>query len=196
MARRSARDKAETHERIVERAAKAFREQGSGVGIGEVMKDLGLTHGGFYRHFESKEDLLVEAVAHALSEVADRLDRIAEQVEPHEQLAAIITAYLSTEQLRHPETWCALATLAADIGRQSAAVRKRLDLALTAYMERLEKYMPGENAGERRGTFVVLFSGMAGAMAMARACGDKDMRERILSATRNFYLTTFTGRAP
>ena len=57
MARRSSADKAETHERIVEHAAQAFREHGSGVGIGEVMKDLGLTHGGFYRHFESKDDL-------------------------------------------------------------------------------------------------------------------------------------------
>jgi len=195
MARRSAAEKAETHERIVEHAAKAFREHGTGVGIGEVMKDLGLTHGGFYRHFESKDDLLVAAISAALSEVADRFDRIAEKVEPPEQLAAIITAYLSTEHLRHPETWCALATLAPDIGRQSAAVRKRLDGALTQYMERMSKYMPGANDDERRGTFVVLFSGMSGAMAMARACGDKDMRERILSATRAYYLATFAAAA-
>jgi TetR/AcrR family transcriptional repressor of nem operon len=193
MARRTAAEKAETHERIVEHAAKAFREHGSGVGIGEVMKELGLTHGGFYRHFESKDDLLVAAVSQALSDVADRLDRIAEKAEPSQQLASIITAYLSTEQLRHPETWCALATLASDIGRQSAAVRKRLDAALTDYMVRMAKYMPGGNEDERRGAFVVLFSGMSGAMAMARACGDKDMRERILSATRDFYLATFAA---
>jgi TetR/AcrR family transcriptional repressor of nem operon len=191
MARRTASEKAETHERIVEHAAKAFREHGSGVGIGEVMKELGLTHGGFYRHFESKDDLLVVAISQALSEVADRLERIAEKAEPAGRLAAIITAYLSTEHLRHPETWCALATLAPDIGRQPAAIRKRLDGALTNYMERMAKYMPGENDDARRGTFVILFSGMSGAMAMARACGDKDMRERILSTTRDYYLATF-----
>jgi TetR/AcrR family transcriptional repressor of nem operon len=191
MARRSAADKAETRERIVSHAAQAFREHGSGVGIGEVMKDLGLTHGGFYRHFESKDALLVAAIARALSEVADRLERVAEGVEPPGRLAAIITAYLSAEHLRHPETWCALATLAPDIGRQSAAVRKRLDGALRHYMERMAKYMPGESEDERRKTFVILFSGMAGAMAMARACGDKDMRERILSGARDYYLATF-----
>jgi TetR/AcrR family transcriptional repressor of nem operon len=114
MARRSAAEKAETHERIVEHAAQAFREHGSGVGIGEVMKELGLTHGGFYRHFESKDDLLVAAISQALSEVADRLERIAEKVEPAKRLEAIITAYLSTEHLRHPETWCALALYGAD----------------------------------------------------------------------------------
>jgi TetR/AcrR family transcriptional repressor of nem operon len=194
MARRSAADKAETHERIVEHAAQAFREHGSGVGIGEVMKELGLTHGGFYRHFESKDDLLVAAISQALSEVADRLARIAEKVEPAEQIGAIITAYLSTEHLRHPETWCALATLAPDIGRQTATVRKRLDAALAQYMQRMAKFMPGENDDERRKNFVILFSGMSGAMAMARACGDKDMRERILSATRDYYLATF-GRS-
>ncbi len=191
MARRSATEKAETHERIVEHAAQAFREHGSGVGIGEVMKELGLTHGGFYRHFESKDDLLVAAISKALADIAVRLDRIAERAEPGKQLEAIITAYLSTEQLRHPETWCALATLAPDIGRQSAAVRKRLDAALLTYMQQMAKYLPGANDDERRRNFVVLFSGMAGAMAMARACGDKDMRERVLSATREYYLTAF-----
>jgi TetR/AcrR family transcriptional repressor of nem operon len=179
---------------MVEHAAQAFRERGSGVGIAEVMKELGLTHGGFYRHFESKDDLLVAAISQALSEVADRLARIAEKVEPAEQLDAIITAYLSTEHLRHPETWCALATLAPDIGRQPAAVRKRLDAALAQYMQRMAKFMPGETDDERRKNFVILFSGMSGAMAMARACGDKDMRERILSTTRDHYLATF-GRS-
>jgi TetR/AcrR family transcriptional repressor of nem operon len=193
MARRSAAEKAETHERIVEHAAQAFREHGSGVGIAEVMKELGLTHGGFYRHFESKDDLLVAAISQALSEVADRLDRIAEKVEPAKQLEAIITAYLSAEHLRHPETWCALATLAPDIGRQSAAVRKRLDGALARYMERMARYMPGENENQRRTNFVILFSGMSGAIAMARACGDKDMRDRILGATREHYLAEFAG---
>jgi TetR/AcrR family transcriptional repressor of nem operon len=195
MARRSAADKAETHERILEHAARAFREHGSGVGIGEVMKDLGLTHGGFYRHFESKDDLLVAAISRALSDVAERLERVAEKVEPAEQLGAIIAAYLSTEHLRHPETWCALASLAAEIGRQPAAVRKRLDEALMQYMVRMARYMPGATDDERRANFVVLFSGMSGAMAMARACGDREMRERVLATTRDYYLSAFTATA-
>jgi TetR/AcrR family transcriptional repressor of nem operon len=196
MARRSAEEKAETHERILAHAAKAFRQHGSGVGIGEVMKELGLTHGGFYRHFESKEDLLVAAISQALTDVADRFDRIAAKAEPGGELAAIITAYLSPEHLRHPETWCPLATLAPDIGRQPAAVRSRIDAALTQYMVRMAAYMPGADETERRVNFTVLFSGMSGAMALARACGDKDMRERILTATREHYLATFAGARP
>jgi TetR/AcrR family transcriptional repressor of nem operon len=196
MARKSAADKAQTHERIIERASRAFREHGSGVGIGEVMKELGLTHGGFYRHFESKDELLVEAIARSLDEVAERFDRIAQTAAPGKELQAIITAYLSAEHLRHPETWCALATLAPDIGRQPAAVRKQIDGALQRYMGRMAKYMPGESEEERRANFVILFSGMSGAMAMTRACGDKDMRERVLGTTRDYYLTSFAGGAP
>lgn len=195
MARKSAADKAETHERIIERASQAFREFGSGVGIGEVMTELGLTHGGFYRHFQSKDDLLVEAIARSLDEVAERFDKIAQAAAPGRALAAIITAYLSQEHLRHPETWCALATLAPDIGRQPAPIRKRLDAALQRYMGRMAKYMPGATEDERRGNFVIIFSGMSGAMALTRACGDKDMRERVLSATREYYLRTFAGPA-
>jgi TetR/AcrR family transcriptional repressor of nem operon len=196
MARRSAADKAETHERIIERASRAFREYGSGVGIGDVMKELGLTHGGFYRHFESKEDLLVQAIARSLDEVAERFDKIAEAAAPGKRLEAIITAYLSAEHLRHPETWCALATLAPDIGRQPAAIRKRVDLALQRYMVRMAKYMPGTTEDERRRNFVILFSGMSGAMALTRACGDKDMRERVLGTTRDYYLSVFAGVPP
>jgi TetR/AcrR family transcriptional repressor of nem operon len=195
MARRSASEKAETHERILERASQAFRERGTGVGIGDVMSDLGLTHGGFYRHFGSKDDLLVEAVSRSLTEVAERFDRIAAKAEPGAELAAIITAYLSHEHLRHPETWCALATLAADLGRQPQAVRKRIDGALQAYMARLTKYMPGADVMEKSRNFIVLFSGMSGAMAMTRACGDKEMRDRILTTTREYYLATF-ARSP
>lgn len=193
MARRSATDKAQTREQILLRASQAFRANGSGVGIGEVMKELGLTHGGFYRHFESKDELLIEAVALSLAEIADKLDHVAEQAEPGRQLEAIITAYLSPEHLRHPETWCALATLAPDIARQPAAIRKRLDGAMLAYMEKMAKYMPGSTPNERTANFLILFSGMAGAMAMARAMGDKAIRDQVLALARHHYIKTFAA---
>lgn len=191
MAKRSAADKAETHQDILRHASEAFRSRGSGVGISEVMKELGLTHGGFYRHFESKDDLLIEAIALSLTQIADRLERIAQQAQPGSERAAIITAYMSEEHLRHPETWCALATLSPDIGRQPTPVRKRLDGALVGYMERMTKYMPGSTPQERSSAFLVLFSGMAGAMAMTRAMGDKDMRHHVLDVARTYYLKNF-----
>ncbi len=194
MARRTSAEKADTHSAIVKQAAKLFLERGSGVGIADVMEDAGLTHGGFYRHFENKDDLIVEAVSLSLEQLAQRLTRAAERAEPGHELEAIITAYLSNEHLAHPESWCALAALAGDLGRLPARARKRLDAALSEYMGRLIGYMPGQTTDEKRRDFVVLISGMAGAIAMLRAFGDKAMREGALSMVRDYYLTTFAGR--
>ena len=195
MARRTAAEKADTHAAIVRQAAKLFREHGSGVGIADVMDYAGLTHGGFYRHFENKDDLIVEAVSLALHELSERLMRAAEHAEPGHELEAIITAYLSTDHLAHPETWCAIAALAGDLGRLPARARKRLDIVLAEYMQRLIDYMPGSTIDEQRGNFIVLTSGMAGAIAMLRVFGDKAAREAALSNVRDFYLKTFSLRA-
>ncbi len=196
MARRSAADKADTHEQIVQRASEVFRAHGSGVGISDVMKELGLTHGGFYRHFTSKDELLVEAVAHSLVQLADKLERVAEKAPRGTELAAIIGAYLSPEHLRHPESWCVLATLAPEIGRLPAVVRKRLDGAMQQYMQRLARFVPGTTDVERAKAFLVLFSGMAGAIAMTRVISDPQARDLSLTTARDYYLTTFTGAAP
>lgn len=193
MARTTAAAKAETRERIVQHAAGAFRAHGSGVGIGDVMKDLGLTHGGFYRHFETKDDLFVEAVAASQAEVAAKLERAAAKAAPGKELAAVINAYLSLDHLRHPESWCVLATLAPEIARQSPAVRKRIDVAMRAHMRRLSRFMPGGTDAERAKSFLVIYSGMAGAMAMARAMSDKDTREFILATARDYHLRTFAA---
>ena len=155
------------------------------------MKELGLTRGGFYRHFASKDELLVEAISLSLIDVGDRLEAVAERAPNGKKLEAIITAYLSAEHLLHPETWCALAAMAPDIGRQSLPVRKKLDISLRLYMERMAKYMPGANAQEQRKTFILLFSGMAGVIAMVRAFGDQGMRDQVLGLARDYYLKTF-----
>jgi TetR/AcrR family transcriptional repressor of nem operon len=193
MARRTSAEKAETHAAIVRQAAKLFLERGSAVGIADVMDDAGLTHGGFYRHFENKDDLIVEAVSLSLHNLSERLTRAAEGAEPGHELEAIIRAYLSSEHLAHPESWCALAALAGDLGRLPARARKRLDIALAEYMGRLVGYMPGSTIDEQRGTFLVLISGMAGAIAMVRVLGDKTAREGALAMIRDYYLTTFAG---
>ena len=193
MARRSAAAKAETHEQIVQHAAGAFRAHGSGVGIGDVMKDLGLTHGGFYRHFATKDELFIEAVAVSLGEVAAKLERAAGKAPPGKELAAVISTYLSLEHLRHPESWCVLATLAPEIARQPPAVRKRIDAAMRTHMQRLSRFMPGGSDAERAKNFLVLYSGMSGAIAMARVMGDKDASEYILASVREYYLATFAG---
>jgi TetR/AcrR family transcriptional repressor of nem operon len=184
--------KAETHERIIEAAARSFREHGSeGQGLARLMKDLGLTHGGFYRHFESKEDLYVDAITRGFQETADRMLAAAAKAPQGHQLRAIIEHYLSLEHLEAPGSGCVLATLAAEIARHRPAVRARINAAMKSYRERLLPFLPGNDDDEKRRRFIVLFPAMAGVLMTARAMTDRAARNEILSVARRFYISTF-----
>ena len=191
MPKRSAADKAKTHEKILSHASREFRARGSSVGIADVMKEIGLTQGGFYRHFGSKDELFIDAIALSFRELGDRLEKVAESVPSEKAAEAIIDAYLSMDHIRHPETWCALASLAPDIGRMPASVRKRIDNATMWYMERMSKYMKGADAQQKRHNFILLFSGMAGSVALIRSLGDAGMKEQALALARSHYLSIF-----
>jgi TetR/AcrR family transcriptional regulator, transcriptional repressor for nem operon len=191
MPRRSVTDTAKTHQRILKHASHEFRSRGSAVGIADLMKDLGLTKGGFYRHFDSKDDLFVDAITLSFQETGERLEQIAEKAPDGQARTAIINAYLSQDHLDHPETWCTLPSLAPEIGRMPMAVRKRLDSTMLLYAERLSKYMKGETPQERRQNFMLLFSGMAGALALVRSFGEPELKQRALDLAREHYLKIF-----
>ncbi len=115
--RRSREEAARTHARIVERAAVLFRERGiDGIGLADLMKEAGLTHGGFYRHFPSKDGLAAEACALALAESARRMRRRAEK-SPENPPAAVIEGFLSREHVADPGRGCAVAALGSDMFR-------------------------------------------------------------------------------
>src|SRR5215471_2704857 len=119
-----AEQKAETHRKIVATAARSFREHGSDSNsIGQVMSELGLTKGGFYRHFESKGDLYAAAVARAFEELGDRMAAVAEAAPKGAELRAVIEHYLSAKHLNTPGAGCPLAALAPEIARQPVGVR-------------------------------------------------------------------------
>jgi len=187
--------KAETHEKIVEAAARSFREHGSeGQGLALLMKDVGLTHGGFYRHFKSKEDLYVDAVTRGFQQTGDRLLAAARRAPKGEQLRAIIESYLSIQHLEDPGSGCVLATLAADIARQRPAVRARVNAAMKSYRERLLPFLPGKNTSEKTRQFIVLFPAMAGILMTARAVSDSAARKTILATARHFYIGAFANQ--
>ena len=194
MPKRSAADTARTHDTILQHASQTFREQGASVGINELMNALGLTRGGFYRHFESKDALFIEAVALGLDEMAGRLTQAAQAAPPGQQRSALITTYLSPEHLQHPETWCVLAVLAPEIARLPPDVRQRLDGAMQRYREGLAPFMPGDTPQEKSQQFLLLMSGMAGAIAMLRVFSDEQMRLEMLAMTRQHYLKLFAER--
>ena len=187
-----AEQKAETHEKILAAAARSFRERGSEMsGIGPVMKELGLTKGGFYRPFENKGDLYAAAVARAFEEQGSRVVAVAQAAPKGAGLRAVIELYLSAKHLSATGSGCPLAALAPEIARQPLEVRRRINQSMRAYLERMLPYIPGATVQEKRGRAFVLFSGMAGILVAARAIADPQSRERSLAAARSFYLEVF-----
>ncbi len=161
------------------------------------MKELGLTKGGFYRHFESKGDLYATAVARAFEEQSNRLVAVAQAAPKGAELRTVIEQYLSVKHLSAPGAGCPLAALGAETARQPLDVRKRIQRSMSAYAGRMLPYIPGATMEEKRGRAFILFSGMAGALVAVRAIADPKARERALAAARSFYVETLAGkRAP
>jgi TetR/AcrR family transcriptional repressor of nem operon len=190
--RYSLEHKAENHEKILSVAARSFREQGGdSSGIGTVMKKVGLTKGGFYRHFESKDDLFVEAVGRAFEEMGRNMLKVAKSAPEGQALRAIIEHYLSTRHANAPGMGCVLAALGAEFARKPLPVRKRIEALLDAYRERLLPFVPGQTREEKLAKFAVLFPSMAGVLTRARVISDPNKRERMLTEARNFFIKCF-----
>jgi TetR/AcrR family transcriptional repressor of nem operon len=190
--RYSAEHKAKSHENILSVAARSFREHGGdSSGIGTVMKKVGLTKGGFYRHFESKDDLLVEAVTRAFEEMGRGMVEAASSAPEGQALRAMIERYLSMPHANSPGTGCVISTLGPELARKPRAVRKRIEAALDAYRERLLPFIPGRTREERLSRCRLLFSSMAGVLMMTRITSDPQVREQRLTEAREFFIQSF-----
>ena len=178
-----------TRERIVRAAARRFRSRGSdGAAISDLMRDLRLTHGGFYRHFGSKEDLFTEAFEHGVQQVSERLMKAAETALRGGELKAIIDSYLSMEHCHDVANGCPVAAMVSELARRKSGARSALLQAVRAHIERMARYVPGDTDEERVRKTVTLFSGMAGTLSIARAMPDDVRRRRVLDDARTFYL--------
>ena len=190
--RYSAEHKAENHEKILSMAARSFREHGGdSSGIGTVMKKVGLKKGGFYRHFKSKDDLFVEAVARALDETGRGMVEVAKSAPEGQALRAIIERYLSMGHLNSPGSGCVRAALGPELARKPLSLRRRIEALLEAYRERLLPFMPGQTREERLAKIRLLFSSMAGVLMMVRVTPDPERREQRLMEARNFFIKCF-----
>jgi TetR/AcrR family transcriptional regulator, transcriptional repressor for nem operon len=190
--RYSLEHKAQNHENILAVAARSFREHGAdSSGIGTVMKKVGLTKGGFYRHFKSKDDLFVEAVARALDETGRAMVEVAKSAPEGQALRAIIERYLSAGHANSPGTGCVRAALGPELSRKPVAVRRRIEALLEGYRERLLPFMSGETQEEKRAKIRLLFSSMAGVLMMARVISTPERREQTLMEARNFFIRSF-----
>lgn len=176
-------DKAASHDRIVNIAATRIRRSGiNGVGVAEVMKEAGLTHGGFYRHFKSREELVGAAVEHALTQGSARTMAAADEG-GRQAFETIIDDYLSHAHRAHPEAGCAVAGLAQDISHAEDRTRTAYGHQVEQYLELLAGLTPSSDAAADRRRACLVLSALIGALAMSRAVGDAKLSDEILAET-------------
>ena len=184
--------KKETRERIVSAASRHFRRRGGkGVAIADLMRNLDLTHGGFYRHFNSKEQLMAEAIAEGFEGVRAKYLAGVEKAAPRDQLRVFIELYLSLDHCADTAEGCPIASLASEIARYPRTLRVKIDRAMREHIETLAKFLPGATEEERQRNCLVLLSGMAGALTAARTTADPELRKAILQAAKEFYIKAF-----
>src|SRR5260370_14316357 len=147
--RYSREHKQETHDRIVKKASVRLREKGAhGIGVADLMKEAGLTHGGFYAHFDSREALVIEAFAYAMDRSTERWRKIAEQTAPDKRLATIVETYLNPVHRDDPGNGCAVPSLGAEIARESPKTRR----AFAAKLEQMIDMMADQISAVPRKT--------------------------------------------
>lgn len=181
--------KALTHEHILSTAARVIRRAGfQGVGVADIMKEAGLTHGGFYAHFASRDALLAEALAHAGQASAAHLAMsIAQrQARGASPLKALVDSYLSDRHLDGAEHGCAVAALASEMPRQATEVREAAAQRVRALIRLVEAALP---PGADRAEAAVIASQMVGALQLARGLGDAAEGRALLAANRRALLT-------
>jgi TetR/AcrR family transcriptional repressor of nem operon len=155
------------------------------------MRSSGLTVGGFYKHFRSKDDLVAESVAEGLREMRERMLSQAKQVPPRDAWREIIKNYMSLEHCENAAVGCPIAALASDMARAKPAVRRRIAAMLKDHGDKILPFVPGKSSPEKMENFVLTMTAMSGAMALARAMTDPADRERILTTVRDHLLARF-----
>ena len=171
---------AEHREQIISAAARRFREKGfDGIGVADLMKEAGLTHGGFYNHFNSKEELIGLASRRALRETAGRWEKVIAE-SPGNPLQALANYYLSERHQSHAETGCLFAALGSDIARQSRSVKEGIMQEELTLIDLLSRVVPGKTKAARRKQAVIALAGLIGGMILARSTPDPAFSHEIL----------------
>jgi TetR/AcrR family transcriptional regulator, transcriptional repressor for nem operon len=184
--------KAEVHRKILKDASRRVRAEGlTGAAVSSVMRDAGLTHGGFYKHFGSKDELLTKSLSQAFQEVADHLTQAAEKSQPATAWKELVKAYLSPEHCDHAECGCPLAALAPELARADRAMKAPIRAELIKYKNRMLPFMPGRRAADKERAFFAIFSTMIGAVAIARIMPERAARAQVLASARDFLLLSF-----
>ncbi len=183
---RVSREKAtETRERILDAASGLFRAKGfGGIGVADIMKAADLTHGGFYGHFASKDDLVAEASRRSMARATTNWARIVADA-PDKPYAALLAHYLAPSHRDEPGKGCAFAALGTDAARGSGAVRKAFAEGLQSLLDILANALPGFSKAAKRRKAVAAMAALVGAVTLARAVDDEALSNEILEAVRH-----------
>jgi TetR/AcrR family transcriptional repressor of nem operon len=180
-----------THQRIVETAARAIRRSGyGGAGVAEIMKEAGLTHGGFYAHFESREGMLVEAADRAGADTVAFLTRVSAEAPPEKALAAMLRTYLSKEHVESAETGCAVAALGSEMPRQAPKVRRAATRRIKEMIDLVARQSPDWGQPGAHDRALVTVATAVGALVLARAVDDPRLSHAVRQAALNHLTPT------
>ncbi|WP_029921938.1 TetR/AcrR family transcriptional regulator [Nevskia soli] len=180
---------AETRQRIVKGAADEFRRNGlAGTGLADLMGAALLTHGGFYKHFESKEQVAAEAIAHALNTMIDSLEADAAAAQHGNGLKAIFGRYLAPKHRDEPESGCALAALGSEIARSGEDIRHEATAGYKRLVETIARQLPSTTTEPSRDCATAIVSAMVGAVVLSRLVDDSALSNSLLKRTRQYLL--------
>jgi TetR/AcrR family transcriptional regulator, transcriptional repressor for nem operon len=185
--------KANIHRKIVKGASRQLRKKGlNGPAVATLMKASGLTHGGFYKHFSSRDALVLEAIEESFRDLTQTLiDAAASQSGSRAPWQAMITTYLSLERCDRADTGCPMAALAADMARTALPMKRRISAAIMKFREALVPFMPGRTVEEKSSHFLMIITSMVGTIAIARMMPELAVRQRILNTVRDRLLASF-----
>jgi TetR/AcrR family transcriptional repressor of nem operon len=187
--RYSKEHKQETHARIVRKASVRLREKGAhGIGVADLMKEAGLTHGGFYAHFDSREALVIEAFAYAMDRSVEHWRKVTAETSPEKRLSTIVDAYVSTVHRDDPGRGCAVPTLGAEIARESAKTRKAFSAKLDQLIDVMADQIPDVPRKTARRQAMGTLATMMGTLVMSRVAGSGELSDEILAAGREAAL--------
>ncbi len=187
--RYSREHKQETHARIVRKASVRLREKGAhGIGVADLMKEAGLTHGGFYAHFDSRDALVIEAFAYAMDRSIEHWRKIADETPPEKRLATIIETYLSPTHRDDPGHGCAITSLGAEIARESPKTRRafaaKMDQLIQLIADQIQDMPP--KAARKQATS--LLATMMGTLVLSRIAGSGEFSDEVLQAGKECAL--------
>jgi AcrR family transcriptional regulator len=174
--------KAQTHQRIIQEASERFRRDGVGVtGLQPLMKALGLTHGGFYAHFKSKDDLVQQALDAAVAQLAEGVDKTFAEEQP---IATFIRHYLSASHRANPGKGCPMPTLCSELG-QRGQPSPTTDKMVANRVEKMAANLQGDNTDDQA---IAMLSTMVGALMLSRSVTDPELSDRILQGAKQQLL--------